>query len=150
MNELKRKETMKRFEVDVDITMSCRIEVGAESEEQAKTIVGNWIGDDPWHYVKDGHYMSHEFEAVNECEPEEDGFPELTEALEYVREQLGESVVAVIKAQVDVCYEQRRPLETDYDDEVHDLLEEWGEEHGHLSEEWWSESVEFQDIIAKI
>jgi hypothetical protein len=140
----------KRFEVDVDITMSCRIEVDAESEEQAKTIVANWIGDDPWHYVKDGHYMSHEFEAVNEGEPEEDGFPELTEALDYVREQLGASIVAVVKAQVDVCYEQRRPLETDYDDEVHDLLEEWGEEHGHLSEEWWSESVEFSDIIAKI
>lgn len=59
---------MKRFEVDVDITMSCRIEVDAENEEQAKTKVGNWIGDDPWYYVKDGHYMSHEFEAVNECE----------------------------------------------------------------------------------
>ena len=59
---------MKRFEVDVDITMSCRIEVDAESDEQAKTIVANWIGDDPWLYVKDGHYMSHDFEAVNESE----------------------------------------------------------------------------------
>lgn len=57
----------KRFNVDVDITMSCRIEVDAESEEQAKTIVGNWIGDDPWYYVRDGHYIGHEFEAVGEC-----------------------------------------------------------------------------------
>ena len=57
----------KRFNVDVDITMSCRIEVDAESEEQAKTIVGNWIGDDPWYYVRGGHYISHEFEAVGEC-----------------------------------------------------------------------------------
>ena len=47
---------MKTFEVDVDITMSCRIEVDAESEEQAKTIVGNWIGDSPWQYVREGLY----------------------------------------------------------------------------------------------
>jgi hypothetical protein len=93
--------------------------------------------------------MSHEFEAVNEGEPEEDGFPELTEALDYVREQLGASIVAVIKAQVDVCYEQRRPLETDYDDEVHDLLEEWGEDNDY-GEEWWSPHCEFCDIIVKI
>lgn len=143
---------MKKYIVDVDITMSCRIELEAESKEQAKTIVGNWIGDNPWQYVRDGHYISHEFEDVNEGEGDpEDMLPdELKEAMEYVREQLGKSIVAVIKAQVDACYEQRRPLETDYDDEVHDLLEEWGEEHGHLSEEWWSESVEFADIIARV
>ena len=142
---------MKRFEVDVDITMSCRIEVDAESEEQAKTIVGNWIKDNPWNYVKDGHWICHEFEDVNESEDEPDEeWDDLRNALAYVREQLGPDRVAVVKAQVNVCYEQRRPIETDYDDEVHDLLEEWGEEHGHLSEEWWSESVEFQDIIAKI
>ncbi len=55
----------KRFNVDVDITMSCRIEVDAESEDQAKTIVGNWIGDDPMYYVRDGHYINHEFEEVS-------------------------------------------------------------------------------------
>ncbi len=57
----------KRFNVDVDITMSCRIEVDAESEEQAKTIVGNWIGGDPWYFVRYGHYIKHEFEEVSEC-----------------------------------------------------------------------------------
>jgi len=141
---------MKRFEVDVDITMSCRIEVDAESEEQAKTIVGNWIGDDPWNYVKDGHYMSHEFEAVNECEDDPDEeWDDLRDALAYVREQLGPDRVAVVKAQVNVCYEQRRPIETDYDDEVHDLLEEWGEDNDY-GEEWWSPHCEFCDIIVKI
>ena len=72
--------------MDVDITMSCRIEVDAESEENAKAIVGNWIGDDPWHYVKDGHYMSHEFEAVSEQEPEPVeplAFSELCDRLQY-------------------------------------------------------------------
>ena len=141
---------MKRFEVDVDITMSCRIEVDAESEEQAKTIVANWIGDDPWNYVKDGHYMSHEFEAVNECEGEiNEEWGDLRDALAYVREQLGPDKVAVVKAQVNVCYEQRRPIETDYDDTVHDLLEEWGEDNDY-GEEWWSPHCEFCDIIVKI
>jgi len=141
---------MKRFEVDVDITMSCRIEVDAESEEQAKTIVGNWIGDDPWQYVRDGHYMSHEFEAVRESEDDPDEeWDDLRDALAYVREQLGPDRVAVVKAQVNVCYEQRRPIETDYDDTVHDLLEEWGEDNDY-GEEWWSPHCEFCDIIVKI
>ena len=141
---------MKRFEVDMDITMSCRIEVDAESDEQAKTIVGNWIGDDPWQYVRDGHYMSHEFEAVNESEEEPDEeWDDLRDALAYVREQLGPDKVAVVKGQVNVCYEQRRPIETDYDDEVHDMLEEWGEDNDY-GEEWWSPHCEFCDIIAKI
>ena len=141
---------MKRFEVDVDITMSCRIEVDAESEELAKTIVGNWIGDNPWQYVRDGHYMSHEFEAVRECEDEPDEeWDDLRDALAYVREQLGPDRVAVVKAQVNVCYEQRRPIETDYDDTVHDLLEEWGEDNDYGGE-WWSPHCEFCDIIVKI
>lgn len=141
---------MKHFEVDVDITMSCRIEVDAESEEQAKTIVANWIGDDPWCYVRDGHYISHEFEAVNECDPEEDDLGgDLQEAIAYVRGQLGEERLAVVRAQASVCYGQRRPIDTDYNDEVHDLLEEWGEEHD-LCEEWWSESIELEDIIVRL
>lgn len=74
---------------------------------------------------------------------------DLPPAITYVREQLGESRLAVIRAQVTVCYEQRRPIETDYDDEVIDLLEEYGEEND-LSEEWWSESIELEDIIARL
>lgn len=141
---------MKQFKVDVDITMSCRIEVDAESEEQAKTIVGNWIGDSPWQYVREGHYISHEFEAVNESEDDPDEeWEDLRDALAYVREQLGPDKVAVVKAQVNVCYTQRRPIETDYDDEVHDLLEEWGEDNDY-GEEWWSPHCEFCDIMVKI
>lgn len=74
---------------------------------------------------------------------------DLPPAITYVREQLGESRLAVIRAQVNICYEQRRPIETDYDDEVIDLLEEYGEEND-LSEEWWSESIELEDIIARL
>ena len=56
----------KKYEVDVDITMSCRIEVEAENEAEAKNIVSNWMADDAWFYAKEGHYVGHEFETVNE------------------------------------------------------------------------------------
>ena len=137
----------KRFEVDVDITMSCRIEVDAESEEQAKTIVGNWIGDDPWHYVNDGHYMSHEFEAVNECE-EPTGFER---ALEYVREQLEPETLAVIRAQVDRSYRYRMaPSDCVTDDgKVIDLLEEYGQDND-LPEGWWESECEIDEILMKL
>lgn len=72
--------------MDVDITMSCRIEVDAENEEQAKEIVGIRIGNVPWCYVKNGHYVSHEFEAVSEQEPEpveKLSFSELCDKLQY-------------------------------------------------------------------
>lgn len=142
-----------KYKVFMDITVS-KILYGieAETDEQAQAIALEKVKNEPYYYAAhaDGFVKAEVEDFDEDEEPEEDSFPELTEALDYVREQLGASVVAVIKAQVNVCYEQRRPLETDYDDEVHDLLEEWGEEHGHLSEEWWSESIEFQDIIAKI
>ena len=58
---------MKEFTVDVDITMSKRIYVEAENEEQAKTIVGNWLGDDPYYYAKTADaYVCHEITDV--CE----------------------------------------------------------------------------------
>ena len=43
---------MKDFIVDVDITMSKQIRVEAENEEEAKTIVKNWISDDPYLYAR--------------------------------------------------------------------------------------------------
>lgn len=56
---------MKSYCVDVDITMSKRICVEAENEEQAKTIVGNWLGDDPYYYAKTADaYVCHE---ITDC-----------------------------------------------------------------------------------
>ena len=140
---------MKHFEVDVDITMSCRIEVDAESEDQAKTIVANWIGDDPWHYVKDGHYMSHEFEAVNETgESEPD--PKKP-ALDYVREQLEQDELDEIRAQIDRSYRYHMtPSDcVTNDSKVIDLLEEWGEDND-LPEGWWEEYGDIDDWLLKL
>jgi len=139
---------MRRFNVDVDITMSCRIEVDAESEEQAKTIVGNWIGDDPWQYVRDGHYIFHKFEAVNESEPDNST---LGRAIRYIRENMDGCDLDILKAEMNQCYEahiipDRNTMDCD---RVVDLLEEFGEENG-LPEEWWESECDFDEILAKI
>ena len=73
----------------------------------------------------------------------------IQEALDYVRRELGTDKLAVVRAQRKVHWNLRLPIITDYDDEIHDLLEEWGEEHG-LSEEWWSADVDFDDILEMI
>lgn len=73
----------------------------------------------------------------------------IQEALDYVRRELGADKLVVVRAQRKVQWCSRQPITTDYDDEIHDLLEEWGEEHG-LSEEWWSAYVEFDDILEMI
>lgn len=141
---------MKHYGVDVDITMSCRIEVDAESEDHAKTIVANWIGDDSWRYVKDGHYMSHEFEAVNECEPEEEK-TELQKAIDYVRDNMDEDDMAILKAEVRQCYKAHLiPGENVMDcDRVIDLLEEYGDEND-LPERWWESECEIDEILCEL
>lgn len=138
---------MKKYIVDVDITMSCRICVNAESEEQAKNIVANWIGDDPWHYVKDGHYMSHEFEAVNEGDEPTD----FERALAYVREQLGPETLAIIKAQVDRSYRYHMaPSDCVTEDgKIIDLLEEYGQDND-LPEGWWENEGDIDDVMLRL
>lgn len=140
---------MKHYEVDVDITMSCRIEVDAESEEQAKTIVANWIDDDPWYYVKDGHYTSHEFETVHEGEESEsDG---MTDGLAYLREQLEADELAEIRAQIDRSYRYHMmPSDcVSNDNKIIDLLEEYGQDND-LPEGWWENEGDIDDWLLKL
>lgn len=139
----------KRFNVDVDITMSCRIEVDAESEEQAKTIVGNWIGDDPWHYVKDGHYIKHEFEEVSECsdDPLAEYSEDYRKGIAYVKEQMDEDDLSILRAQASKNYAQHNAPATDIDDsKVIDLLEEYGEDHD-LPEGWYLDEYDADDVM---
>lgn len=154
MSVNKNDETMaKRFNVDVDITMSCRIEVDAESEEQAKTIVGNWIGDDPWQYVRDGHYINHEFEEVSECsdDPKEQLLEQWSmkfkDAVLYVRDQMDEDDLTILRAQVSKNYAQHNAPATGIDDsKIIDLLEEYGEDHD-LPEGWYLDEYDADDVM---
>ena len=143
---------MKRFNVDVDITMSCRIEVDAESEEQAKTIVGNWIGDDPWYYVKDRHYIKHEFEEVSECsnDPLTEYSEDYRKGIAYVKEQLDEDDLAILRAQVNKNYAHHNAPATGIDDsKIIDLLEEYGEDHD-LPEGWYEEEYDSSEILTML
>ena len=143
----------KRFNVDVDITMSCRIEVDAESEEQAKTIVGNWIGDDPWYYVRDGHYIKHEFEEVSECsdDPLTEYSEDYRKGIAYVKEQLDEDDKAIIRAECNKAYKMHLVPNGDVvdDSKITDLLEEYGQDHD-LPEGWYEEEYDSSEILTMI
>lgn len=144
---------MKRFNVDVDITMSCRIEVDAESEEQAKTIAQNWIGDDPWYYVRDGHYIKHEFEEVSECE--DDPLTEYSEdyrkGIAYVMKELDEDDKAIIRAECNKAYKMHLVPNGDVvdDSKIIDLLEEYGQDHD-LPEGWHEEEYDSSEILTML
>lgn len=143
----------KRFNVDVDITMSCRIEVDAESEEQAKTIAQNWIGDDPWYYVRDGHYIKHEFEEVSECE--DDPLTEYSEdyrkGIAYVMKELDEDDKAIIRAECNKAYKMHLVPNGDVvdDSKIIDLLEEYGQDHD-LPEGWYEEEYDSSEILTML
>ena len=139
---------MKHYEVDVDITMSCRIEVDAESEEQAKTIVGNWIDDDPWHYVNNGHCVGHKIEAVNECEKDDKeqlSFNQLIASLNYFSvDNMQHKTIGEI---ADECREFIRKsghqcLDDGYDPDAD--AKEWAEEH---HPEWTDKELEPSAVV---
>lgn len=72
-------------------------------------------------------------------------------AIQFVREN-GTFGAAEIKSACAKIDQQRRPLRlVDYsiDDEISDLMEEYGEDNG-LSEGWWLEYGDTDDILRKI
>ncbi len=58
---------MKKFSVDVDITMSKTIEVLAENEEHAMEIADSMINENPYGYTNGfSHFVKHEIIDANE------------------------------------------------------------------------------------
>lgn len=58
---------MKNFVVDVDFVMSKRIQVQAESEEQARTIFERLLKEDPYDYARQfDAFVGHKIIDVNE------------------------------------------------------------------------------------
>lgn len=70
----------------------------------------------------------------------------LQQALDYVREQMDDDKLAVVRAQRNMNWVRRILVQTDYDDEIQDLLEEWGEERD-LPEGWWANEADMEDIL---
>lgn len=74
----------------------------------------------------------------------------LQNALDYVRQELGIDKLAVVRSQRKTQWLCRQPITTDYDDDIYDLLNEWGE-YQNLPAEWWDfDDVEFEDILESI
>ena len=74
---------------------------------------------------------------------------DLKSAIAYVREQLGEEELDVIRALRNKAALFREPIPADYSDKVYNLLEEWGEEHD-LPEGWWANEADMEDILTEI
>lgn len=60
----------KEYAVDIDITMSCRVYVEAESEEEAKKLAYEKVNNDPYYYARraNSSYVGHEVIDVLDCE----------------------------------------------------------------------------------
>lgn len=70
-------------------------------------------------------------------------------ALNYVREWLGDAKLNIVRLQADLCWKNRRPIKTDYNDDVRDLLNEFGSDR-NMPEEWWEKYGDLEDIISDL
>lgn len=141
----------KQFAIDVDFRVTKRIYVDAENEEQAEKLAKEKLDSNPYQYcTTPDSCTDYDICEVSECEEDADTDP-LKPALDYVREQLGEETVAVIRAQVDRSYSYHMaPGDCVTDDgSVIDLLEEYGEDND-LPEGWWENEGDIDDILLKL
>ena len=141
---------MKQFEVDVDITMSKRIYVDAENEDEAREKVEQRMKENPYEYAHSfDAYVKHEITDVNEEETGEK--TEIQKAVEYIRNHMDEDDMAILKAEMNKCYKMHLiPNEGVMDcSQVIDLLEEYGEEN-ELPEGWWQEECDLDEILCEL
>lgn len=141
---------MKQFAIDVDFRVTKRIYVDAENEEQAEQLAKEKLESNPYQYCTNPDSCAdYDIYEVSECE-EEDPDP-LKPALDYVREQLDEETVAIIRAQVDRSYRYHMaPGDCVTEDgKVIDLLEEYGQDND-LPEGWWENEGDIDDILLKL
>ena len=142
---------MKRFEVRMTMLVAVSVEVEADNEEQAeKRAMEKTVREEAYYLQHYDSIWEREVTEVNECEDEDDD-PELTEALDYVREQLGPETLAIIKAQVDRSYRYHMaPSDCVTEDgKVIDLLEEYGQDND-LPEGWWENEGDIDDILLRL
>ncbi|MBR4276500.1 MAG: hypothetical protein IKQ32_06000 [Prevotella sp.] len=75
----------------------------------------------------------------------------LTEALQYVRENMDEDDKAILNAEVNKCYKMHFVPNSQLVDcsQVIDLMEEYADEHD-LPESWWEEYADIDEILNKL
>lgn len=75
----------------------------------------------------------------------------LTEALQYVRENMDEDDKEILKAEVSKCYKMHLVPNSQLVDcsQVIDLMEEYADEHD-LPESWWEEYADIDEILNKL
>ena len=72
-------------------------------------------------------------------------------AVKYIRENMDEDDLAIVRANVNLCYKDHLVPNDNVMDcsQVIELLEEYGEENG-LDEEWYLSELEIDDILCRI
>ena len=73
----------------------------------------------------------------------------INKAVAYVSNNMDADKLQVIKAQVNLALETRQQITTSFDDEVEDLMEEYGEEND-LPEGWWLNDCELDEVLIKL
>ena len=140
---------MKQFAVDIDITMSKRIYIDAENEDEAREKVEQKMEENPYEQARDfDAFVDYDITDVNE---ETEAKSRIKKAIEYIRKNMDEDDMAILKASMNKCYKQHLiPDEDVMDcDRVIELLDEYGEEN-ELDERWWEEETELSDILAEL
>lgn len=140
---------MKQFAVDIDITMSKRIYIDAENEDEAREKVEQKMEENPYEQARD--FMSFVDYDITDVNEETEAKSRIKKAIEYIRENMDEDDMAILKASMNKCYKQHLiPDEDVVDcDRVIELLDEYGEEN-ELDERWWEEDTELSDILAEL
>ena len=143
---------MKHYVIDVDITVSKRIYLDAESEEQAKEQALKQCRERSDYYARDNDGVIDV--SVSDCEEEDekpDNRNDLDKAIDYVRENLEADELAEIRAQIDRSYRYHMaPSDcVTNDSKVIDLLEEYGADND-LPEGWWEYEGDIDDWLLKL
>lgn len=89
-------------------------------------------------------------EEETPAEEDDDLAPELRKGIEYVRENIEEEDIAILRAKTSKAYKAHLTPDCYCDtDKVIELLGEYGEEND-LEESWWEDYADINDIIFEL
>ena len=131
------------------LTVTVTVDVEAENEEQATQLANEkFVKNEAFWIHRYDSVLDHETTSVNESEDED---TPLDKALDYVRENLSEEELNLVKAEIDCAYQNHTSPShfVSNDGKIIDLLEEYGEDND-LPEGWWMEYGDIDDILLKL